>query len=192
MTKRKPASLTRKALPGNPDYVMGQILEKNPGITESESWPIFRAEVLADGDLLDACLFWYHAAARNRANKDVDDALTREEKRLRELEKRRARAARVAKMYERGKAVLILDHVMPNGLRLRDCTCGYATEVGGAFARIGEMGDPDQIIGQVLTDADADALVGEIGPGPADPSPPLAPGSDDARERVEHAGMPDE
>jgi hypothetical protein len=154
MTKRKPACLTRKARRGNVDYAMGRILKENPGITESESLPIFRAKVLADDDLLEACVFECHAAARNRAYRDVDDAL--EKKRLREL-KRRARDLRVAKMYERGKAVLILNHVMPNGLPLRECTFGYIREVGGKFARIGGMGDPDQIIGEVLSNDQADA-----------------------------------
>jgi hypothetical protein len=158
MTKRKPATLTRKALPGNVDYAMGQILKRNPGITESDSWPIFRDMVMKDPNLLEACVFWSHGAARNRACKDGDDSLTREEKRLRELERR----ARVAKLYERGKAVLILNHVMPNGLPLRDCTFAYVREVGGAYARIGGMGEPDQIIGEVLSDGVADAAFNEV------------------------------
>jgi hypothetical protein len=158
MTKRKPATLTRKSLPGNVDYVMGQILKRNPGITESDSWPIFRDMVMKDPSLLEACVFWSHGAARNRACKDVDDSLTREEKRLRELERRE----RVAKMYERGKAVLILNHVMPNGLQLRKCTFGYVKDVGGAYARIGDMGEPDEIIGEVLSDGVADAAFNEL------------------------------
>jgi hypothetical protein len=162
MTKRKPACLTRKARRGNVDYAMGRILKENPGITESESLPIFRTKVLADDDLLEACVFECHASARNRAYRGIDDALTREEKRLREMERRRARDARVAEMYERGKAVLILNHIMPNGLPLRDCTFAYAKEVGGAFARIGGMGEPDQIIGEVLSDDQADAAAGEL------------------------------
>jgi hypothetical protein len=153
MTKRKPATLTRKALPGNVDYVMGQILKRNPGITESDSWPIFRDMVLKDDDLIEACMFWTHAAARNRACKDGDGALTREEKRRRALETR----ARAAEMWERAKAVVILNHVMPNGLPLRECTFGYVKDVGGKFARIGDMGEPDQIIGEVLSDRAVDA-----------------------------------
>jgi hypothetical protein len=157
MTKRKPATLTRNALPGNVDYAMGQILKRNPGITETDSWPIFRKTVLKDDDLIEACLFWCHKAARNRASKDDVVAPTREEKRLRELEKR----ARVAKAYERGKARLILNHRMPNGLQLRECTFAYARDAGDKFARIGDMGEPDQIIGDVLSDEAADAAFNE-------------------------------
>ena len=161
MTKRKPASLTRKACRGNVDYVMRQILKENPGITKSDSWPMFRNAVLKDAELVEACLYWSHMAAHNRADRGGDDALTGEQKRRRELEKRSARDERVARMYERAKAVLILNHPMPNGLPLRDCTFAYAKEVGGAFARIGDMGDPARIIGEVLSDDEADAAFDE-------------------------------
>jgi hypothetical protein len=182
MTKRKPASLTRKICKGNVDYAVRQILERNPGITESDSLPIFKSMALKDDDLLEACLFWCLAAARNRAN-DVD-ALTPEEKRERELERRRARAERVAEMYERGKALLILNHVMPNGRPVRDCTLGYIRKevrdghvgkVNDEFERLCAMDHPDDaIVGDVLSD---DAAVGRR----ADLSPLLAPTDDEAR-----------
>jgi hypothetical protein len=161
MTRRKPASLTRKECRGNVDYVIGQILRENPGITETESYPMFRNAVLKDAELVEACMFWCHQAARDRACKDVDVALTLEEKRRRRELKKRERDARVAELYERAKTVLILNHPMPNGLPLRDCTFAYAKEVGGAFARIGDMGDPDRIIGDVLSDDEADAAFDE-------------------------------
>jgi hypothetical protein len=45
-----------------------------------------------------------------------------------------------------------------------NCTFGYVRQAGGAFARLGAMGDPDKIIGQVLSDAAIEAAVGEIDP----------------------------
>jgi hypothetical protein len=167
MTKSKPKLGTpfiAKVYPNSPDELLLRILKKNPKATEEETWLLFRAEVLKNEAMRDACLRSYHVNARGRVEKFVQGTESPRERAAAAEQKRAERHARVTKAFKRAKAVLILDYIMPNGLRLGDCTFGYATEVGGAFARLGAMGDPDAIIGQVLTDDAADAAVGEIGP----------------------------
>jgi hypothetical protein len=153
-----------KMYPVGPDELLLRILKEHPDATEEETWLLFRSEVLKNEALLNACLRSFHVNARGRVEKFVQGIESPQERAATAEQKRAERRARVTKAFKRAEAVLILDHLMPNGLRLGDCTFGYATELGGAFARLGSMGDPDAIIGQVLTDDAADAAVGEIGP----------------------------
>lgn len=150
------------------DGMLHRIMTKNPGAAEEDTWPIWRAQLMKNRVALDAVLRSYHMNAHRR----VERLLSRAEPPMKtRAAAREERKARVADAFARVKKALILDHVMPNGLRLRDCTFGYAREVGGAFARIGAMGAPDAIIGHVLSNAQADAEVGEIGPHLVDPQP---------------------
>jgi hypothetical protein len=167
MTKPNPKRGTpfiAKMYPVGPDELLLRILKENPNATEEDTWLLFRAEVLKNEDMRDACLRSFHVNATGRLERLMSRAESPQERAAMAEQKRAERRARVTKAFKRAKAVLILDHVMPNGLRLGDCTFGYASEVGGAFARLGAMGDPDAIIGQVLTEDAADAAVGEIGP----------------------------
>jgi hypothetical protein len=152
----------KKVYQPNPDDILRRILEKNPGARMDDTWLIFLAEVLKDRDMLEAVVRCYHINAYSRLDREARYRLDHLVPRAAPTkEERRARAADT---WARMKKVLILNHVMPNGLRLRDCTFRYASAVGGAYTRIGEMGPPDAIIGRVLSNEQADAMVGEIGP----------------------------
>jgi len=144
--------------------MLRRIMRWMPGAAEEDTWPIFLAEVLKDDEMRDACLRWFHVNARNRLERHalVEPPAKRTAAQARQA--REEKHARAADRMARVDAVMILDHVMPNGKPLRDCTFGYAREVGGDFMCIGRMGRPDQIVGEVLTDQRADAMVGEIGP----------------------------
>jgi hypothetical protein len=159
--------LISKVYEANPNGMLRRILERNPGAAEKDTWPVWRAEVLKNSDALEAVMRCYHVNAWRRLNDLVPTAAPPKKR----AAAREAKRARVADKFQRAKAVLILNYVMPNRLRLRDCTFGYARELGGAFARIGAMGAPDAIIGDVLSNAQADAAAGEIGPHLVDPQP---------------------
>jgi hypothetical protein len=58
-------------------------------------------------------------------------------------------------VFEKIKGLIVLDLMMPNGEAIRDCSFGYMTKLGGAAARIGAMGKPNQIIGKVITEKQA-------------------------------------
>jgi hypothetical protein len=157
-----------KVYGASPDSMLHRIMKENPGAVEEDTWPIWRAELVKNGAALDAVLRCYHVNAHGRVERLLSRAGLPGKRRAAAREERNAR---VANAFARVKKALILDHVMPNGSRLRDCTFGYAREVGGAFARIGAMGALDAVIGHVLSNAQADAAVGEIGPPMVDPQP---------------------
>jgi hypothetical protein len=144
----------------SPDGMLYRIMKENPGAAEEDTWPIWRAEIMKNGHALDAVLHSYYVNAHRRVELFVSRAKSPTKQ---PVGTREERDARIADAFVRVKNALILDHVMPDGRRLRDCTFGYAAEIGGAFARIGAMGDPDEIIGQFLTDAQAEAAVREVG-----------------------------
>jgi hypothetical protein len=156
-----------KVYEASPDGMLYRIMKENPGAAEKDIWPIWRAELVKSGAALDAVLRCYHMNAHRR----VERLVSRAESRKTRAALREERNAHVADTFMRVTKALILDHVMPNGNRLRDCTFGYAREVGGAFARIGAMGSRDAIIGDVLSNAQADAAAGEIGAHLVDPQP---------------------
>jgi hypothetical protein len=158
------APFIAKVCPANPDNLLRQIMSWMPGAAEEDTWPNFRAMVMKDPDMIDACLRWFHVNARGRLERLAMAEPPAKRTAARAKQTREEKRARVADTMKRIEAVMILNHVMPNGLRLRDCTFGYASEVGGAFARIGAMGAPNAVIGRVLSDAEADTAVGEIGP----------------------------
>src|SRR5258708_17448544 len=102
---------------------------------------IFLGGVLRARDMREAVVRSYHINAYSRLDREARYRLDHLVPRVAPTkEERRARAADT---WARMKKVLILNHVMPNGLRLRDCTFSYASEIGGAFARIGTMRTSD-------------------------------------------------
>jgi hypothetical protein len=132
----------------DPDDVLREIMEEMPGSTEQQTWPLFRQEILKSDDLVEICLRRYHVGVRRR--------LYREATNKQSVKERKSRAAAKA---EKVKDIFILDFIMPNGQRLRDCTFGYVRKVGGAFSKLGEMGKPNQVVGQILSNKQADAAV---------------------------------
>jgi hypothetical protein len=65
-----------------------------------------------------------------------------------------------AKAEERANR-LLLDLVMPNEKRLRDCTCAECKQMRGWLTKLARKGRPDQLIGDVVSEAE----VREIAPG---------------------------
>lgn len=57
------------------------------------------------------------------------------------------------------RKVNLLELKMPNGKRLRDCTCAEATSFGGWLIRLGACGTPEQLIGDVVTEDVAKTLL---------------------------------
>jgi hypothetical protein len=55
----------------------------------------------------------------------------------------------------------LLNIVMPNGKQMRACSGDYMSNVGGWYGRIGAAIKPDQIVGDVLSEADVKRLAAE-------------------------------
>jgi nitrogen fixation/metabolism regulation signal transduction histidine kinase len=111
-----------------------------------------RKEVMADPELIDACVT---AAVTNAIT-----AIERIHRSKRSTGTEAARAATrdrvLAKAMEFGSGIsetiaTILDFPMPNGKQLRHCTFGEVAAFGERFAKIAKLGKPDQIVGDVIT-----------------------------------------
>jgi hypothetical protein len=166
VTKNDPkqgASFTPKVGQANPEDLVRRIKGQHPDARGLDVFPIFKAEVLKDDAMVDACLLYYFVNAHNRLERVglVSKPVRTRSERAAAREARKVKARAVA---ARIKRAWILDHVMPNGLKLRDCSFAYALEIGGGLERIGKMGPADAIIGQVLSDADAQAAMKEVAP----------------------------
>jgi len=68
----------------------------------------------------------------------------------------------VEDLKQQARTAVILDFIMPNGKKLRDCTGAYAAQLGGAISRIAAAVKPNQIIGKVLSDEQAQRLASGI------------------------------
>jgi acetyl-CoA carboxylase beta subunit len=152
------APFTAKSGQANPDDVLREIMEENPQATERTTWPLFRTEMLKDQELIEACLRWYHTNARRRLESLMEEK-PKAERSVTAEEEKEAKVVKGLAATEKVKAVkkaFILDHVMPNGEALRDCTFRYVAKIGGAFSRIANMGKPNQLVGDVLSNKQAD------------------------------------
>jgi hypothetical protein len=152
------APFTPKSGTANPDNLLREIMQENPGASEKTTWPLFREAILKhDGidaagvyDMNDACLRYYHINARSRLEALMSDSKPEKPSE----EKAKAKAEKI-------KRTFVLDTPMPNGKLLRDCTVKYACKLPGAFARLGKllgkMGKPNQLVGEVISNKQADA-----------------------------------
>jgi hypothetical protein len=178
------APFTPKSGTANPDNLLREIMQENPGASEKTTWPLFREAILKhDGidaagvyDMNDACLRYYHINARSRLEalmsdskpeKPSEDEASEDEADGKANGKQKAADAK-AEAEEKAKAkaekikrTFVLDTPMPNGKLLRDCTVKYACKLPGAFARLGKllgkMGKPNQLVGEVISNKQADA-----------------------------------
>lgn len=75
-----------------------------------------------------------------------------------ELQTKREKPALIQTLKERVRAVVILDFIMPNGKQLRDCRADYVKRCNGGFAKLVAKLKPNQIVGQAITDEEAQKL----------------------------------
>jgi hypothetical protein len=93
------------------------------------------------------------------ARRLVHAALTaqrRSERRLIDRQRDKQEASVIAK---RIKIAIVLDMLCPNGKRLRFCSGREVRVFGDAFTSIGQRVGDDQLVGEVLLEAEARALL---------------------------------
>jgi hypothetical protein len=64
----------------------------------------------------------------------------------------KAASTKAKSVFESITRIVILDLVLPNGKKLRDCTGKDCAKAGGLYAKIAGRVKPNQIVGQVLTE----------------------------------------
>ena len=136
-----------------------EITAKHPRAGDARLVEIFAERMLNDGDVrMAAAIFLVKAVGTQKGQRNR--RATALEKTRREAEIR----ARVDVAVEAVK-LRVLDLVMPNSLTMRQCTGQQMVEFGGAYQRIGERIGPDRIVGQVLSEREAAAILREDGRG---------------------------
>jgi hypothetical protein len=150
----------------NPRDLLLRIRRKNPTADIRESFDFFLEEMekARNRKYITAIYEYWHTNAFNAlTQKEEHDAkLSKEQagQKLRREATRRAeqktqRATLDAEADTEINKIIeasLLDFLMPNDKKLRDCTFGYCREVGGWLGRIGAAGKPDQIVGDVLSE----------------------------------------
>jgi hypothetical protein len=141
----------------SPKEVMWRLLRDNPNEKRESLIKLFMEECRGDVELSDVCfeiaaINAYHSWEGLRARGNSAQQKNR-------MADRRRMAAGIA-----GKIVKsILDFMMPNNKPLRECTFGEVGRFGRKFQRIAEAGEPNQIVGDVLSPAKAEQLMKQRG-----------------------------
>lgn len=142
-----------------PDKIVGEIIDEvgDPtNVKEITKRYIARSRddlELADINAKTACLYaWNRLTQRSTRSRSFP----------RDTKTRAQRAAAVAKdaakMVAAVKAVCVMDLILPTGKSLRNSTFADCKAAGGLFNRIAAKGKPNQIVGKVLNDQQAQAL----------------------------------
>lgn len=128
--------------------LMRELMRENPDLNERKLIRKWRNIVRDDPDMTDgalalAGLYIYNAVLpgkkRRRRNKET------------KLERSRKQMERNRKQMERS----MFSFVMPNAKPLGDCTFGEVGRFGEGFARLAKMGQPNEVIRDKLTQAQA-------------------------------------
>jgi hypothetical protein len=151
------APFTAKSGQANPDDVLREIMEANPSANEAKTWPDFRAAVLGDEELTEACVRWYHVNARRRIEGLIP--APKQSKKTAPAAEIASRAALIKTAVRTVAHTAFLDITMPNNKLLRACTFKEVGRFGEKFKKLAAMGKPGQIVGRVLSEKQACAVL---------------------------------
>jgi hypothetical protein len=132
------------------------LAREHPGATEDELARLLADHLHEDRDLLQfVCCRLVRTVAKARHHVEHASLTPKRDPAKRQAEAR-AVAARI-------KAEIVLDMLMPNGLKLRFCSGAEVAAFGSAFTRIAQMVGADQLVGEVLIESEARALLAGVG-----------------------------
>jgi hypothetical protein len=97
------------------------------------------------------------------ARRLVHSALTAQRRAERRVTDRGRDREEARAIYNRIKADIVLDMVCLNGKKLRFCSGAEVAAFGSAFTRIARMVGEDQLVGEVLIESEARALLAGVG-----------------------------
>lgn len=143
------------------------VIKESPALDKAQHISSFRHLLLSSGyeDFMDVVIAnWcslQYSTARRAAFPPTKEELQAHAERVKEQRAREEEAVKKAKSLIASR---LLDHVMPNGKLLRDCTGGECMEAGDMFAKIGKKVGKNNVVGDVLTAADIVKLVGKLVP----------------------------
>lgn len=77
---------------------------------------------------------------------------------LRKEPPQRVSRAKVENIKRKLKSVILMNLNLPSGKKLRDATFAECAEAGGWFIAVARHGEPEQIVGKVMTEDELRAL----------------------------------
>jgi hypothetical protein len=153
----------------NPRKLLRQLLGKYPKDDRAKLFKLF-TEMLDNSDERDdyyQVIVWYWFV-NNHHSLTMEKVGAAEDHR--KLQHRQAEVAvardRVQKLIEREAQIKLLDMVLPNGKRLRDCTgneCrALGAKVGSWLLKVSQELRPEQVVGDALTEKQVRKIYGSI------------------------------
>ena len=161
------AAHVRRLATKNPMEVLRKIIEQDVTADNDRRFKKWDVLIMKDPELLLAVKqyafkLWNTQLERDmRAAKAAEDTENAENAEDASPLKRRTKAEleeEAAPIVSRAQKILVLDIVMPNNKRLRECTGQYGKSLGGWIARIAGKVKPTDIIGTVVSDDQAQKL----------------------------------
>jgi hypothetical protein len=152
---RQGAAAVRRTSKKNIMEMLVGIIDAHPSYDLERRFREWSSAIQADDDCLEAALRHTYTnlnaalEAQNRRSVPVQRPARRSKEEV---------AASTAEMKERARASLVLDLVMPNGKSLRDCTGAYARKCGGVISKIAAKVKPGQLVGQAITEKQAQQI----------------------------------
>jgi hypothetical protein len=140
----------------NPRDVLHRILLESPRGSEKEHFDRI-CDIVADDPAYFGAMIEYWFANNYRSMKVVEvspddvSVVPRQEERAASA---RRDEATVVRMKEKLYSALTMGFMMPNGERLKDCSFGYVSQMGGVFAAMAKGRKANEVVGKHLTDAD--------------------------------------
>lgn len=138
----------------DPDAVLIEVIKENPKAPQRKHVDIFIGRIQEEeyeDEHREVLRLWcsldYNKCYRMANPPSEAERQAATEKRRAERE--RLQAEIDAKAMER---LLLMEIKMPNGKLLRDCTFGECRTIGGQFLELSDRGEPNEIVGQKLTE----------------------------------------
>lgn len=151
----------------NARSLVQRLIDENPGLSRAENLALFLEEMErpVNKKYLPSILEYFHS---NHFNSLAPEQVAGRKVRARsgdrdagmEAADREYKDEVKTKIKERATRMVLLDLVMPNGKMLRNCTGKEVAKSGEIFARIAGQIKPNEVVGDVLSEAQVRKLCG--------------------------------
>ncbi len=133
----------------NPRAALERLIAYKPGLGRDELLALFRDEIEGNADLLHTIVgYWFDNNLRSLVRSRHANRATTTQRRAMVLEgKEKVRA-----IIESKANGLFLESLMPNNKTLRESSFAECLACGGWLTLVGKQGEPDQIVGEHLSE----------------------------------------
>lgn len=143
------ASFIAQTKEANPIDLVKLVVEKMPNAGRKERFAEFEELLAAEGEVYERAVRWYffvnmHDYLTTRRSSPANSA---------------SRTSKVEDIVNKVREAVLLDLVMPNEKRLRDCTGAECAKFGGFYAKIARKVGKTKIVGEVLNEVQIRALL---------------------------------